>query len=66
MAGRRFDVLAMTAAEKSELTAMASRPKTAQASRAASSPRPTSARRGKNAYQAICAVLDGESVIQPG
>jgi hypothetical protein len=31
MAGRRFDVLAMTAAEKSELTAMASRPKTARA-----------------------------------
>jgi transposase len=26
----------------------------------------TAARRGKNAYQAICAVLDGESVIQPG
>lgn len=25
----------------------------------------TAARRGKNAYQAICAVLDGESVIQP-
>jgi transposase len=24
------------------------------------------ARRGKNAYQAICAVLDGESVIRPG
>jgi transposase len=31
MAGRRLDVLALTAAEKSELTAMASRPKTAQA-----------------------------------
>jgi transposase len=26
----------------------------------------TGARQGKNAYQAICAVLDGESVIQPG
>jgi transposase len=26
----------------------------------------TAARQGKNAYQAICAVLDGESVIQPG
>ena len=26
----------------------------------------TAARRGTNAYQAICAVLDGESVIQPG
>jgi transposase len=26
----------------------------------------TAARRGKNAYQAICAVLDGQSVIQPG
>ena len=26
----------------------------------------TAARRGKNAYQAICAVLDDESVIQPG
>lgn len=26
----------------------------------------TAARRGKNAYQAICAVLDGKSVIQPG
>jgi transposase len=26
----------------------------------------TAARQGKNAYQAICAVLDGESVLQPG
>jgi transposase len=26
----------------------------------------TAARRGKNAYQAICTVLDGQSVIQPG
>jgi transposase len=26
----------------------------------------TAARRGKNAYQASCPVLDGESVIQPG
>ena len=31
MAGRRLDVLTLTATEKSELTAMASRPKTAQA-----------------------------------
>jgi hypothetical protein len=26
----------------------------------------TAARQGKNAYQAICAVLDGKSVIQTG
>jgi transposase len=26
----------------------------------------TAARQGKNAYQAICAVIDGESVVQPG
>jgi transposase len=26
----------------------------------------TAARRGQNAYQAICAVLGGESVLQPG
>lgn len=32
MAGRRLDVLTLTATEKSELTAMASRPKTALAS----------------------------------
>jgi transposase len=32
MAGRRLDALTLTEAEKSELTTMASRPKTAQAS----------------------------------
>jgi transposase len=26
----------------------------------------TAARRGRDAYQAICAVLDGETVVQPG